>query len=903
MSSPTRSVQSDSFSSEGNSNRDYQTTVLNVSIEGSNVTIGDGIQGSRGPARQAPPKPSSVDLLRQPIQHFTETSCYTKVLKLAQTNNVLILHCHGVPGSGKSEIIRKIAKQFPFYGEDVGEDAVHVKWHIQCHDSGHDVKEQMTSLIGSLRKHAILPPEDDYQGIIQAIEENTAQPLITALEKANIPVLLLLEDINKNEDSMEFTKDLLRSLNSKCKFHIYMATRDKSVGLSDSERKDIPHYYLKHVNGFEETEGLKFLLIDLKDENVEEKEAARKVLERFSGSPLGLRAAKGFCKESRISYRDYLDQLSSDDKYIQSEEFQNLRKEFGGKAVHVFQAVTMPFQIKEDSDQDEVLRWKILRCLSCMNYDRIPRSLLNECFCKLCENGNKSPLQNKIKSGQLITLLLNHEMCTKTDEDEITFHEVVTRAFRSQKPNPVVKNFYPLKEAIYILAGLATKDMRTKKRSNEMYKLIRHAESLLELVEQNMDQLMQAEDAALLRLLISHLYETFGAVMMCKSLAYYNDSLVYLDKALNLVWENEDIDLLNKGETSAVDVAKQVLQAYAEATEPTANLFNQYASKLPIYFDDEMQKYLEGKSKPRSKFKMVKDAINKHEGNGKLIEALRSCKVFLDDKRWRQVFFPERIASILHSTSRALLYADAEERTPDNLDKFMWISSLANSIAVECRKKYNVGLLCEHLSNTGGMIPIMLANKLDTNTLLEAEKKCVAVLDKGSHLFDMYEQGMLKEVYGPSHDSSRLQGLRNLVRIHARLAGKDNASSAGDSHCENLVKLAEKMKSSSSATLCFIYAAKYYAVKKNYEDAIICYKKFFEHADPKTRYQVYCWAAYNFARTVLEGEIKEECECAKGKCDKVLKGNEVMGADLNRRLSETMERMKEKFDTENKNLY
>ena len=95
---------------------------------------------------------------------------------------ILILQCHGVPGSGKSEIIQKLAKEFSLENNSNEADGnILIKWHIQCKDSGHDVQEKLKELAKKLLKNSFIGNQNECQIIVNDLEEHDAKRVVDAL--------------------------------------------------------------------------------------------------------------------------------------------------------------------------------------------------------------------------------------------------------------------------------------------------------------------------------------------------------------------------------------------------------------------------------------------------------------------------------------------------------------------------------------------------------------------------------------------------------------------------------------------------------------------------------------------------------------------------------------------------
>ena len=826
-------------------------------------------------------------------------------MKKIKKENLCILHCWGIAGSGKSQIVRKLAESFPFTYDDKKSPSKNViKWHIQCKDSGHDVNKELQKLTDELFMNAHIQNKETYQSIKDHLNDNECGMLVQTLLSCSFPVLIIVEDPDSNTEiaNKKLLKDFLRNLpcffepEVKPTMHFYITSRTGNAILKEDETKRMNIYKKEKVTGFNESEALEYLLSNGKPN----KESATKIFQRFSGVPLGLQAAKGYCDDARINYSDYLE-LLQDIEYDIIRDEEEITKEFGDSAKHIFQAIVLPFIPLDEYDNTACLHWKILSCLSYFNYDRIPWLAVEYCCNLLCENKvKKKNLWNKAEVGRLVTKLRDHDMCSETDEKEITFHEVVSNAFRLNHHSALSNSFSPLKKAIEIMSGLVSKDMRKKLHSNQMYQLRRHIQTLLNLIK-NDKEIMQDENI-LLKALTSHLYETAAAIMLNESPPLFLElSGKFFDKALNLVWDNVE-QLKYKGEEfdPPILAKKIVAKSQRKGSMLPEHFTIDYASKLKMCFNDEEIGFLKSKSENMHYFKEVEKLIKSKKSNKLLLEEMQKCKLFLLNKDYAQIFYAERVASILHSYSRLVLYTDLNEACQYD-KKCIWMSRLSNCIAAECRTACNVSLLVEHLSQTGGMIPIVLKLKkksfYNNVTALEFCKRILLTKTKNTV---MYENGMLKEVFGPSKLITRLMLLKSITRVNARLLQSADYKVDvldADKNCNDLFELsAENWEEISSCTLCFIYCAKYYAARNNFEQAVKCFVKFFKITSEKSfkeRFNVLCWAVYNYARCIQCFAAQDHFQNAAKKCGFVLNCQGIMSKDLREKLKSLCQKLKQ----------
>ena len=248
----------------------------------------------------------------------------------------------GPPGSGKSEIVRTLADEFPFTNDNKGTTKNVVKWHIQCKDSEHDVKDELQKLTDELFMNVYKEKKTTYKSITYELQDNRCDRLFHELQSCSFPVLIIIEDPDsiKKNSSKDLLHDFLSKLssndsqllNNDTKMHLYLTSQIDNLNLNDDDTEDKNIYIKKKVIGFDKEEALKYLLghevleeeaLELKMKN---REAALQIFKRFSGLPLGLVAVKIYCDEAKIDYTDYLELLKEGELNIIYEEHENIKK-------------------------------------------------------------------------------------------------------------------------------------------------------------------------------------------------------------------------------------------------------------------------------------------------------------------------------------------------------------------------------------------------------------------------------------------------------------------------------------------------------------------------------------------------------------------------------------------------
>ena len=568
---------------------------------------------------------------------------------------------------------------------------------------------------------------------------------------------------------------------------------------------------------------------------------------------------------------------------IVEDEKTAIKKEFGESAEHVFQAINMIFLQPNESDNNsaDLLDWKVLSSLSYFNYDRIPEFAIQYCFHVLRET-EVDYLMNKKDTGALITKLLKYNLCSKTNNDEITFHVVVSRAFMFYQQSSATVDFNPLQKAIEIMCGLVSKDMRRKQHCKKMCQLRRHIQILLSHINKNEKKLFDKKkgNTLLLKALVSYLYETAAAIMIHESpRLFLKKSQRYFRTSLKYVWEEE---LLEQSGQLKYEFVKSIIEKSKEKARMLPNDFTlDFASK--IFFHKEEMEFLKSKASECFEEIDISKPIISHKKL--LLQKLRLSNFFLSNEEYAPFFYAERLASVLHSWSRLVLYADYDLNI-----NCMWMSWLSNRITRECREIYKVRLLTEYLSQTGGLIPIVLHDKNRKKKELEtALSFCENALERKETIEKVYENGLVKEMHGSLPIYKRIFVLKCIVRLTTRLIKLAVQPEKADDYCKELLELSlENAQKITSCPSCIIYCAKYYFKKENYESSLYCFQQYFNlsaETSYEPKFNERCWSTYNYAKVVYHFSKTIKIKNVVEKCEAFLNNKE----EISQLLTEDLE--------------
>ena len=824
----------------------------------------------------------SVTCIRHPTEDFVSTDTYEAIKDKICEERVVVLNVHGFPGSGKSELVLKLAESFPYFATDT----LFVKYHIDC-DNSDIVAEELKSVLYAMSENNLLKA-NVFHSAVSGLKNKITQEFVQLLIRADIPILIVIEDPPKED--LELLTDLFRSLaiakgRTNCNYiHVYLTTRYKS----DLAVSNLPYLDL-HVNGLTFTEGLALLgLSPVDDHHIQatgnELKAAEEIFHNLSGSPLGLKVVRVYCRKLCLSYSDYLQimntqQTSSSNTTQEVSVYESpLQKDLYQRIIHLLQP---------DSDED-YLFWKTTTVLSLFNHIDIPQRLIGriteKCNTRSAKGYDLSfkKMQNKLQSSRFISKCCNFGLC-KVDGvgyfgKTITFHKVIflaVRIFLNQRG--ILQS--ELELAVEVIASMVHKDTRHPEDYKLMKQLLPHARSVLRFVESH----GEACDKFVFKQAVSHMYEVMSLFEADKSVV---DAETALTKSLNIVWQaciKNQLNvncLLQKQSEDVGEISRSVVKLCVDAGRELIcqpHEFSQFASLLLQFKSDEVN-FLTTLATETEVSQYVKDASEYcADIDAATLEKLRELekgKMFLHFRTHCLIFYVERIASILHSLSYATQRGDPSTSTRKR-EASIWYCDMANALCVECFAQTTIKLLLLHVTSCSRISARLtglsdLASDEKKRILLEA--RCLALrcrkqlLDGG----DFYEHALAKCVRNHFDDMIALQPI---VRIDTKLMSVcEDVERAdmhdSDSYFEELYQAAICNPRAKISSESVVYCGKFCASKGLYKEAAGMFVKAFHMGGADANDP---WVSYNYARAVVRGELLQDVDVAISKCVEALK--------------------------------
>jgi len=846
--------------------------------------------------------------VRQPLRGFVETAAFEGVKSKVADKLGAIVHLYGIPGSGKTEIVRNLAQKFPF-GQGLSTEEFVVKHEVNCNDGCEDIVDSLNILLEEMLGRNLIDNRSALQAVCTGLNKSLTQPLVDLLARAAIPVMLIIQD--PPEHYRLLLDDLAASIrNKQCchRIHVYVTSNNRGAfsNLSPSEEYE--------VVGMTEVEGLKILDISCNDPENEQKSATA-IIESLSGSPLGLISVKIHCKTTFMTYEEY---LVLNPHLTEKSEFQTSNNS-NHQQKRIFDAIIKLIETKTGMLDK-------LKTMAMFHHGGIPRRLIERVTEAVSSTPSSDPVtinaQNKQESGEFVRDLSNLGSCTielnGKQLKSVTFHQVVFSAIRDRMKQENGAEFLShLTSAILAVASVIHKDLR-KQENLKFMKIMRpHIRSIIKGFEKSnwnakiapREKKNEHDSSFLIKMAIVHLYEVLGVVETDTDQKSAEESL---KQGAQIVWDEvklrtkPDVDFSVPTGVSLEPIPAYVTKIIKACVGAGCKMrkcqfdLSKYVS-LSLHIKEEDVNFLATLSSDENLIQELRkiSEYSLNVSNDTLRRVRQDSQgLMLDESKHCEIFFAERLISIVYSLGRVFLYdndADAERRK-----KFSWIADLASALCTECTKVTGVKLLFDRLSATN-QIAVRLKRTAcidadDKENILKTTRRMAE--DTLQHVIEhddvAFENGLRKLML--KNEFQELTILRFLVRIDAKLwpmideNERDSLQQSSTNYHQDLVakamKNVDKWKQSPT---CFVYGGKYLAARSQYDQAAQHFLKAFElDAAKGQKFKWFGWVCYNFARAVWEGKLQEYKQEAIKKCKEVLNSEKDISYDLTKKLQQQL---------------
>ena len=845
-----------------------------------------------------------VENFRRPTKSFVRSKDFKEIKKTQLGKTTSVLHISGLPGSGKSEIVRQLAVEFPY----AGGESIYVKYQIDCSDNSEDTVEGLKHMLDTMYDNNLLERSSRWKTACSCLERSCTTSYLKLLANSSVPILLIVED--PPEKDRKLLEDLMCVLDDsetlQCQklLHVYITSKSKEICNS----ADVRCYLQFQLRGFLIEESFELLEVS-KSDSLEKQQAAEEISAIVSGLPLGLIAVKATCKKTGKSLRQYLERYKRCPAATHRLERKTV-EELGSK--HIFQCM-----VRLLYSQYTVL-WSTMQVLVMFHHGAIPQQLIAKVmqFQRNCqgENLHETLDTNDWESCEFISDVEKFGICSVYEnlcsDTAVSFHRVVFVAVRLhlKEEGSVLKS---LQEALFAISALVHKDVRKASNFAFMKSMQPHIDRVLRFVDEH----PEICDQFLVNMTVAHLQEVLGVIRQPIEPAEES-----LRKSVDTIWKeakrfsNLDLVPINNVDwrsESAGKYAKKLAQSLLAAGEKMKDEdieFEKYIS-LVMQFAPSEQKFLQDlcssneladflKATPQERFRISPKMLT-------TFRDLESGTLFLDRDSHCTVFFVERMASALYSLGRVVINT-RRVITPNEREKFVWFSDVAHGLCVHCERSSGVRLL---FLRRGAVAKVAVRLKsiqaLDPETkkdvLLQARREVEELVEnKVTRDQPYFENGLRKSVSNAFEDMTYL---RYIVRVDTKLFAlsspheREKRMKNADEFCSHLHEVAVTNDEWQLSPKCVIYCGKYLASKSDYSAAAELFSKALSSQAIQTdKALLFPWACSNYARCVAKGELRDRVSDAIDKCEEALKFREKIVDDLLSKLEdrlETLENLKE----------
>ena len=395
-----------------------------------------------------------------------------------------VVHCFGLPGSGKSQLVLQRAQMF----RDKHANGLMINYRINIKRKS--VANGLKDLVRDMTNNKFLPKELA-QSIIVDLEQYKAGRLIEVLFESTASVLIIIDHLENNN---ELLRDLIRCTETKSiahtssLFYVWVVSRQQYPLHSEKEiqemikNKDFS-YITKEVHGFNEEEATQYLCQGQRFRECNKTDAVT-IFKRFSGLPLMLETTKKYCLQYDITFANYLDQLSTLRlATLLDDEMEAQTKEYEGDQ-HLFYKIIDPI-IGENNNDSSDLQWDYLACLWHLDFLAIHKivwkSFYREFFNQFMSDAE---IASDAEPDNQVTKLMRHlserSSCRILRDGTMQFKPVVALSFsvtRRLHAKRRSETFNSLEKTIKVMCQVL-KELQKSNNPKDLQSFFKHVQKL-----------------------------------------------------------------------------------------------------------------------------------------------------------------------------------------------------------------------------------------------------------------------------------------------------------------------------------------------------------------------------------------------------------------------------------------
>nr|XP_039270570.1 LOW QUALITY PROTEIN: uncharacterized protein LOC120345200 [Styela clava] len=835
---------------------------------------------------------SELKTYTRPRPSFKKYKSFKDILECVQGGENRVIHVYGMSGSGKSQAVRAVCEHLD---KTIGNFII---FHVQCQRDMDLVKKKWQEFINSLERAGLLTNDDKHDLEIDG-EDLKMQRAIHIFKKFNLRALFVVEDVTKEENNLVqkcVTAVLDQSDDNQI---IQMVTVDqvKNAFYIQEDIDALNNYVVQQVTGFTEEEAEEFLNIPNQNSSKKERQQLAKVL---AYSPLRLLLAKIYCQTYGESYKKYFEGLGKDQDVIDVEkkimdehpELHGLGENHG---YEVILKILKPREEGGEKEKREERQFEVIKMMSFLNNENIPDLLIGRLFQAVEEISNEQIQKEVMYLLQKLESKCDASVCdTKLSHEYgnqlLNIHMDILHAVRmSMSEDEKAKVLVNVVQAMISLVG---KENRLRTDSVLLYDMLNHMNHVTELGVQFLEKEYKLDTPKKenfeLQMSLSRLYEVLGFATTQHSPVTKDDNF---EKAIDYLWSiaccytgNSFFRLCPGNHTTKAAELKVLLHYGCDKnphqTAKKHKKLKKASEKIPLEFiqrncsrlfpvTSDLLGGMKRKIGEKQQKEMAETLKKQRYLTDLQLKTLQGNNCLLKPNVLRSIYLTERIASILHSRGRQVLYLK-NDITREEQKRYEWYTELGLELCKIMYEDTKVKSIFEYILVANNKLPRMLhsrQNETDDEFWERIEKARQLAMALRDVRDDFYEHGIYKLVSGTPY--TILNAMKYLVKAITKLYKKREVAQqhpipTAIAECEQVYKIAkENAAEFVVASSCIVHVGKFYAAIGEYEKALEVFHLSFNHENGinsqfNKNPNIFAWALYNLGRAIIAGYGKIE---------------------------------------------
>ncbi|XP_076808746.1 uncharacterized protein LOC143451870 [Clavelina lepadiformis] len=814
-----------------------------------------------------------------------------------------VLQLHGGKLCGKTVLLHKLLDQ-------KATTKSLVIFQINCKKTESVVLEELQCLLTQLQDANLITQEELQNLFNDDRKKIYVKKLIQLMHEKGISAIFGFDNASDNDKPLirEMTEAILELEQKSAQIQCIVVAGDRQYLYNENEIYGRGKFVLHRVTGFTEQEAYNYLK-DIKttpvlcyryiaddaltaNSSLFTEEGANYVINHFNCRPGYLLLAMTYCKTRKITFQQFANSMKQEKSKIYLRSFSGISSaadeidEAGNQVIHKL-------------SETHQLCQSIMKVLYFVHHENIPFLYIG----KICQQIRKDAKdlkpkenyeRNKLEASEVVYRL--QELFQFEDRQPlnypngaITIEDHLFDAIWKENEKKEMSSYFVI--ALEAIASMISKDNTERSSDIKLAYLRPHFNKLTEKFPEYLDVTGNTdkmdENNFKMIMLTCRIRELLGQALIQGRIhtdisAALEVLLSAASSILNIVvafsknrflWFNRNSSVNLEKQISAEKHAKELAKPCMDAGSNVKAEYLENYMKVSFVFNkmnlehfilNSMKTLKISRKEASADLKSVEEMIaHKLPCDDAILKSLRKTANLLEQKELRQIFFVERLASILHTYGRQVLYVQ-DKMSLEQQELCEYYTQVTHHLCKAVREKTqsNIGIIYEYIAIANAVVPRLLQNRPGENVesrnqrLKEAHRQSKDLLEVRG---PFYEHCTFRRVEGTAY--TNLNAYKYIVKANTKLLKHltpNDLPPTAYEECKKLQKLAEENSSLDMASHCMIQAAKFFSACGYFTDAFVTYKMAF-HSDSNNmadlrdwRPNSFAWAVNNYAMAVNE---------------------------------------------------